>query len=38
VDDTRGQVRRDFYGYWGRYEEEIRHLTDGKPHRYKLGD
>jgi len=34
--DALGAVRRDYLRCWSRYDEEIRHLTGGKPHRWKL--
>lgn len=34
--DALGAVRRDYLRYWSRYDEEIRHLTGGKPRRWKL--
>lgn len=34
--DVDGAVRRDFPDYWRRYQTEIRRLTRGKPHKYKL--
>lgn len=34
--DALGAVRRDYLSFWSRYQDEIRHLTGGKPRRWKV--
>jgi hypothetical protein len=36
--DALGAVRRDYLSFWSRYQDEIRHLTGGKPRRWKVPD
>ena len=31
-----GAIRRDYLRFWSRYDEEIQHLTGGKPKKFKV--